>query len=715
MLTAQRAFDGETVSDTLAKILERDPDWTLLPTRTPIAVRKLLERCLKKNAKDRLQAIGDARTLIQDLMADPAALSVTAAPAAYPLWRKALPWVLTPLFVAAGWIMKPATVPVAPAIFKTEYALPAGQVLFHNFRHGVAISPKGDRIAYTATPVAAPGEPSVISALLNFSSPPKIFVKSLDQWDLAQIPGTDYGLDPVFSPDGQSLAFVQGGGPGARPTLKKVALGGGAAVTLSEKLGSSVGAAWGPNGTIVFSPDVVGGLKTVSEAGGEVRDFTELDNEANEVSHRLPHFLADGSGVLFTVLRYSSLNRNWKRSQVWVKTLKTGARKLLLEDATDGQIVGNRYLLFAREGKLLAVRFDPKTLSVIGSAVPVIDGVTHSLYNTSINTNTGAAQYGISENGSLVYAPGSIEPPPQRTLFWVDRKGVTTPLGVKPASYASVKISPDSSKILMTDNYLRTIWVFDTKRSILDRFTLDTGSTVALPSRDGNRVAFSSDRTGPRRIYVQTMNSTDATAITPGPDDTPASWTPDGKEVAFVHGNPESGSSSYDVSVVAVDHPNQLRPLLNDPRLNETHPDFSPDGRWLAYVSDKLGRRDVYVQPYPGSGQPILISNGGGYEPAWAPDGNELFYREPVQQGVKVMSVHFKISGNQFIPEKPAFLFQGPFDGGATVRYYDVAADGRFLMVQGIPEDAERGKKIFPSSLRIVLNWVAELDRLLGR
>jgi hypothetical protein len=167
-----------------------------------------------------------------------------------------------------------------------------------------------------------------------------------------------------------------------------------------------MGAAWGPNGTIVFSPDVAGGLKSVSDTGGAIQDLTKLNAGTNEISHRFPHFLPDGSGVLFTVLQYSSLSRDWNRAQVGVKSLKTGDRKLLMENATDGEVVGNRYLVFAREGKLLAVRFDPNTLSVQGSPVPVIDGITHSLYNSVINSNTGAAQFSVSNTGTLLYAPG---------------------------------------------------------------------------------------------------------------------------------------------------------------------------------------------------------------------------------------------------------------------------------------------------------------------
>jgi eukaryotic-like serine/threonine-protein kinase len=234
-------------------------------------------------------------------------------------------------------------------------------------------------------------------------------------------------------------------------------------------------------------------------------------------------------------------------------------------------------------------------------------------------------------------------------------------------------------------------------------------------SPDATRVAFNSNQTGPLRVFVRGLNSGDATPITLGPEDFPASWTANGKELAFVHGNPEAGGSSYDVSVVAVDQPNKIRPLLNDPRFNETHADFSPDGRWLAYVSDISGRREVYVQPYPGPGRPLLISSEGGTAPAWSRNGKELFYLDAMGPTGKMLSVQFRVVGNEFIPEKPIVLFEAEFDRGAVNRNYDVSADGRFLAVQTLPEGTERGRKIFPETLRIVVNWVPELDRIFSR
>jgi Tol biopolymer transport system component len=224
-------------------------------------------------------------------------------------------------------------------------------------------------------------------------------------------------------------------------------------------------------------------------------------------------------------------------------------------------------------------------------------------------------------------------------------------------------------------------------------------------SPDGSRLAFRSDRSGPARIYVKALNSPDATPLTEGPMDQPSAWTPDGKELAFVRGT----GSITNIYIVSLAEPNKVRPLLNT-RFAERTPEFSPDGRWLAYGSNESGPAQIYVQPYPGPGKRLQVSTNGGVDPAWSRDGKELFF----SNGVQMLSVHFKAEGTEFLPDKPDLLFEKQFARGQAVRGYDVTADGRFLVRQAIPNQTEeRNKKVFPSTLRIVLNWTGELDRLL--
>jgi serine/threonine-protein kinase len=688
MLSARRIFEGETVTDTLAKILEREPDWHQLTPRTPAAVRKLLQHCLTKNVRDRLQAIGDARTLLQELTTDPAVLAGEVERVAYPLWKKLLPWGLAPVFIAAGWLIKPSETPIETLVSRFDYTLPGGQILAHNFRHAVELSPNGTRMAFVAN---APGAPASSS---------KIYVKNMDQSDAIPIPGTEGGHNPFFSPDGEWLGFVQ------EQRIKKVPLTGGTPVVVVEELTSrSYGMSWGTDGTIVFADTVEGGLKQVRDSGGEPKTFTELDSTAQEAVHRLPHFLPDGNGVLFTVLRYTSLTPNWKRAQIWVQSLKTGERKLVLENAVDGRYVEDGYLVFARLGKLFAVYFDLKTLSVSGTPVPVLDGVIQSAYFSSNDTTTGAAQYSISKNGSFLSASGSIEPPYLDNLIWIDRTGKTSLLGVKPFSYLTNRLSRDGTHVAFSEYYVdKDIWVFDTARKTLSKQTFEGQNVYPIWSPDGSRLAFRSDRSGPTQIYVKALSSMDATRLTEGRLDTPSSWTPDGKELAFVRGT----GVNADIYVVPVDEPSKVRPFVQT-RFNERQPEFSTDGRWLAYVSDESGPTQVYVQPYPGPGKRVQVSTQGGVEPAWSKDGKELFFRN----ANRMFMVRFKTDGPEFLPEEPVSLWETQFGTAGPVRGYDVAADGRFLVRQEIPNQAEeRNKKVFPSTLRIVLNWTEELDRL---
>ncbi len=337
MLTAHRAFEGETVNDTIAKVLEREPDWHLLPQQTPGDVRKLIQHCLKKNAKDRLQAIGDARTLLQELVADPEALKSAGQPARYALWKKLLPWALAPVFLAVGWMLKPSAGRPEGVISRFEYTLPNGQNLMHNYRHGIDLSADGKQMAFVAGNLASPEAGFFTGAAASRS----IYVKRLNQWDPAPVPGTNGGLNPFFSPDGQWLGFFSQG------KLVKVPLAGGSLVALAEKIAAPMGGTWGKKGMIVFAADIGGGLKSVSDAGGEPEDFTQLDKGANEISHRLPHFLPDGSAVLFTVIRYTYAAPDWKRAQIWARSLKTGLRKLVLENALDARYANDGRLVFA--------------------------------------------------------------------------------------------------------------------------------------------------------------------------------------------------------------------------------------------------------------------------------------------------------------------------------------------------------------------------------
>jgi Tol biopolymer transport system component len=274
-------------------------------------------------------------------------------------------------------------------------------------------------------------------------------------------------------------------------------------------------------------------------------------------------------------------------------------------------------------------------------------------------------------------------------------------------SHGTVRISPDGKQLSVTEFYIdRVLWVYNTARGTQERQTFDGLSSDGVWSPDGSRLVFRSNSSGPMRLYVKSLSSPDTAPLTPGPDDFAGTFTADGKDLIFAHG--DAGTTpTYDIDVVSLDQPNKIRPLLNS-KFSETYPALSTDGKWLVYCSNESGQSEVYVQPYPGPGRRVTISTNGGTEPVFSRDGKELFFR----QGQEMISVPFKISGTDFMPEKPEVLFTGNFLGTTPARMWDVGADGRFLMIQPIPEKAlGRNAKIFPPALRVILNWTKEIEK----
>ena len=710
MLTGGRIFEGETVTDTLAKILERDPEWEQLPPGTPTSLRQLLQRCLTKNPKNRLQSIGDARIAIQELIDNPMQAAATATAHAVPrpapsAWTRLLPWAIAAVALAASavlWVWRPSPVTDRPQV-QFDYPLPAGHVLSGGNRHAVVISPDGQRVAFIA--VAS-------------SSAPRIYIRNLNRAGDTPIAGTEGAANLAFSPDGEWLAFQQG------TQLKKIALAGGPPTVLVEGLAGPgafgpPGLTWGPDGMIVFPATMGAGLSMVRETGGKPEEFTTLNQAAHEASHRLPHFLPDGSGVLFTVIPYSAVQPDWSRAQVWVKSLKTGERKRLIEDAVDAQYAGNNTLIFARRGKLFAISFDPSSLSVSGKEVQALDGVTHSVYGIAGTNWTGAAQFAVATTGDLFYAPGSVEPPLLTSLVWFDRKGNPTPVtGTRDMFRFGPRVLPDGVRVAFSELYVnKDIWIFDTARGTEDRATFEGQNAFPIFSPTGSHFAFRSDREGPQQIFLNDgVNVRSAKRLTTGPFDVPSSWTPDGKELLFTRGFTSLGGNT-DIYAVSIDQPDKARAVAATPA-DERAPELSPDGKWLAYVSNESGRNEIYVQPYSGPGQRVTVTTGGADDPAWSKSGNELFYRAPGGQGKPpaFVAMPFTVSANSWVPGKPVVLFnQGILGGGTTVRAtYDVSRDGRFLLNQPVADAAAaRILRTNPTSLRFVMNWTQEIRKLL--
>jgi len=464
-----------------------------------------------------------------------------------------------------------------------------------------------------------------------------------------------------------------------------VSVHGGAAVTLCDAA-TALGGSWGSRGTIVFG--TIGPLMQVSDAGGTPQALTHL--EKGEPAHAWPAFLPDGHAVLFTIgLGFPA--------RVAVVSLETGERHDLVQGATSPHYSLSGHLVYAEAGgTLMAVPFDAQTRTVTGAAVPVAQGV-------QIYAGTGAALYSLSDTGSLVYLTGGGQQVPG-SLVWVDRTGVEQPLPAPPRAYWFPRLSPAGQQVAVTVNG-QEIWLYDLRRDTLTRWTFaGTSNRTGIWTPDGQRIAFVSDREGPQNVFWQRADGGGGLErlTTSQYIQAPSSWSPDGQALAFLQ---VSGTATgFDIWILPMDD-RKAEPFLQTP-FRETAPIFSPDGHWLAYMSNESGRDEIYAQPYPGPGGKYQISSDGGTEAMWNPKGGELFYRH----GDQMMAVEVATQPG-FSLSKPRMLFAGQYlPTPQTYANYDVSADGqRFLMVKAA------GQAQASARINVVLNWTEELKRLVPR
>jgi serine/threonine-protein kinase len=601
--------------------------------------------------------------------------------------------VLLPLAAVLIWILKPTETPVPAPTVRFEISLPEGERLTSYYRHAVAITPDGRTLAFVS------GTTSHVWAGPDTT---QIYLRPLDHRQARPVPGTGNGRQPFFSPDGEWLGFVRGN------QLMKVPVAGGEPVALCE-CETAFGASWGSDGTIVFA-EMLGGLRRVSALGGEPDTLTQLDLESDEWSHRLPQYHPDGGAVLFTALRYRT--EDWSRARIYAQSLVTGERKLIIEGGSDARFLPTGHLVFAREGRLMAVRFDPDRLEVTGPKTPVLDGVSHSIHTGHSGRETGAAHFVISATGALAYVAGSVFPERKNSVVWVDRKGREDPLGVEPQSYLSVRVSPSGDAVLLSQHYPpKQVWLWDLQRQVQRRQTFEGNSLWPIWGPEPNVFTVDSDREGPRFLYRKTVDSG------PGPIKKllvdveypkAGSWSAHGKELAIV-----ATREKDDLDILIFSSEGRTEPFVHT-RYYEKYPEFSPDGRWLAYTSYESGQEEVYVRPYPGPGRAVQISQRGGSSPAWSRDGREIFYRKRSEFGRMrndYYSVRLDAGDDRLTPGQPEKLFGGAYVWGSPLRSYDVAPDGRFLMIKLSDESflSATIEEVFPTRIQVVQNWFAEL------
>ncbi len=676
MLSGKQIFSGETASDSMAAVITREPEWGALPTGTPGQLRQLLQRCLEKDPRQRLQAIGEARIAIERGMADPQADAMGAAAGAgaapQSSWMRTLPWAVAgALALMAAWATwKVASLPAeAPRVTQRfVVGLPKGQVVYGP-QPGIAISPDGKHVVYLASRLDGAGW--------------QLHLRAMDQLDAVPIGDEDAGW-PFFSPDGQWIAYFAGG------KLKKVSIQGGPSVTLADA-GQGRGGSWAGN-TIVYVPNPEAGLWRVSADGGQA-EAIKVSGEVRLDQARWPQILSDGDTVLFT----SQMTGGTIDFALSALRLSSGEVKQHVVDGSSARYVESGHLVFLREGTLYAAPFDVKRLELAGPAVPVVQDVT-------MDQTTHAGYYSVARDGTLVYLSSASRATDETSVVMVDRKGTEKPLSAPSRPYANIRLSPDGSQLAARVAATNVdVWSYSLKRGSLSRLTFqpdEDENPVWMP--DGRRIVYSATRENGQRALMRKNadGSGEEEVLWQGGTHThTTSVSPDQRWLLYAD---YDGTTRGDMWVLPLEGERKPQPFLKTP-FNEYDGRFSPNGNWVAYTSDESGKNQVYVQAFPGPGGKWQVSSEGGDSPVWAPNGKELFFRN----GSRFMVVSIATVPT-FSAASPRLLFEGPYAvNPRREAQYDVFPDGQnFAMLKG-PIAAVGAGQYF-----VVTNWTEELKRL---
>ena len=660
MLAGERPFAAEDVSSTIAAIIERSPAWDRLPPSTSPIVRRLLRRCLEKDPKRRLHDIADARLEIDDASAAPTVEATEAVTAGRSQLVAAVA-IATLATAVLVWYLKP-TAPhsaVAPGLARL---LIAPLEPLSDTEGVLVVSRDGRRIAYAAGP----------------SGRQRLFVREIDQFDSKPIPDSEGVVSATFSPDGQAIAFI------AERRLRTVPLSGGTLITLRDRV-DGAGMSWASDQTILYNPGTAVGIWRIPAGGGEPAAVTQPGVKDNE--QRFPELLPNGKALLF------SARGGMTDDQVFVESLQTHQRHAVAQGSAPHYLTTG-YLVFVQAGTLFAVRFDPERLEAKGAPITLLEGIRQA--------RSGQPLIGYSDVGSIVYVPTSVDAG-SNALVWVDRAGVELPTGAAGRLYAQPRLAPDGRRAVASlRGNAEDLWLIDLARGTSSRLTAGTNASFPVWTPDGRRLTLAAAKQGSYDIYWRPVDGSepDELLLSGTWPNYPFSWSPDGKTLAFVSVNP---TTLQDIRVLSVDKKGASRPFVETP-FREGAPVFSPDGQWIAYVSDDSGRFEVYVRPFPGPGEKWAISTEGGNEPVWPRGGHQLFYRA----GDTMMAVDVQTTPT-FAAGTPRKLFDKMFERSIALwANYDVSPDGqRLLMVR-------RENPSLPAThINVVLNWIEELRQKL--
>ena len=693
MLTGQRAFPGDDITDTLAMVLKFEPDWTKLPPDAPASIQRLLRRCLDKDPKLRLRDAGGALLEIRDALSGGDAVpagDTARAGSAGRARRTRITWALAAALVPlalvatgfAAWAGRNGT-PEPPAVQRLAITVAAGDALPRAAGNILAISADGRTVAYT-----------VLRDRRRV-----ILRRALDGFDATPIAGTEDGRDPFLSPDGQSLGFSIDG------ELKRVPVSGGAPVPIATLPSNIRGADWLADGRIILGQNGPDGLLEVPAAGGPVT--TLYRPEKGRVWY--PQALSDGRTVLFTFILpptphpvVSGAAR--ATGEVRLFDRETGETRLLIENATVGRVLPGGHLLFVRDDALWAVAFDEGRLAVQGTPVPVVQSVRVEIGR--------AVQMVVAPNGTLVYVSGGARGASQKRLMWVSRSEQHEMLRPPARDYIGAVLSPDASRaaVQVLDGEGADIWVTELGLGSLTRISQTGSGEHPLWSRDGRSLVFSSRIDGQWQLLRKASDGTGDLEVIAKFESAitrvqATAWLPDGTMVVETETRADEG----DIGVLPASGDRTWRPVVRTPRY-EGQSALSPDGRWLAYTSDESGETQVYIQPFPGRGTRQQVP-GAGWAPTWTRDGREVVYlRGGPPTDVMRVDVSPDPTGLRLGPPESAaaYIF---YDRRTTTRFYDAEASGERLLFISRSDELSDDER----HLRVVLNWRQELDRLMSK
>jgi Tol biopolymer transport system component/predicted Ser/Thr protein kinase len=666
MLTGKRAFEGENSASVIAGILEREA-----PAVESEELNRVVKACLAKDPDERFQSARDVKRAIEWGANAPRR-------AERPIW---LAWGVAALAVGLASLsfMHSRDQKAAPAAWLTMDLAPAESLggNGHPVQTEMAFSPDGNTLVFSG------------SRGSGADARTELYKRAFDQPEAVPIPGSENGVGPFFSPDGKWVGFVAAG------KLKKIAMSGGPGVNLCD--GNGIwGATWGSDGMIVFAIANSGVLMQVSADGGTPRSLAEPDRSKGEL-FTSPEFLPDGRTLLFT----ARTSNDWGESQIEVRRPEGGVPRVIVKGGTNARYVQTGHLLYMNNAVLMAVPFDSRRLERTGTPVALLDGVRQAVNMTNDGLESGMAQFAISHSGNLVYAPGGIHPPHTGALVRVDRKGAISELNLPKGSYAALRLSPDGQRLATglrpETSRLSDIWTYDLLRGTSSRLTSDGRNRWPLWTQDGRRILFEGGPPGQRQILSIMADGQGPTEslVTSKSEVDPTSWSPDGKWLAYLDNQkvwvrPPSGQGEPKLFLGS-------KFVFHDAQ-------FSPDGKWMAYSANESGGIEVYAQAFPGPGERVHISTDGGYDPAWAPDGRQLFYISSKTQAMMVVDI---ASGSPLRVDRPRKLFELGWNFGCTPRCYDVYPDGQsFIMSR--PDTLV---DMPATRLNVVLNFVDELQR----